>query len=399
MRSAMFFLKIAASLFAICGHTAIWTTFVNQAHATRLPKAGVVLVNIVGLGSLCGLPLVYAVLIATHGFARLSLLTNFQTNNLVATYYQVCMAVGVIALGWWTRHKLAKHDSGIVRCQTATRHDMVERLGTYPLGGGLSRFITRLPWNECFQLEVSEKELAIPTLDSNLDGLTIAHLSDLHFADAIDKRYFVEVAEITNALRPDLIVLTGDLVDRYRCIDWVPDTLGRLHAPHGIYAIFGNHDVRLKHHLNGLRDALVHTGIIYLGGRSLEKQIRSTRVIIAGNEMPWRTPAPDMSKDNVLEPKTLRLLLSHSPDQFRWARMHNFDLMLAGHNHGGQISIPFVGPLFSPSRYGVRYAGGTFYEAPTVLHVSRGISALDPIRYNCLPELALLTLRSPAPAK
>jgi hypothetical protein len=67
--------------------------------------------------------------------------------------------------------------------------------------------------------------------------------------------------------------------------------------------------------------------------------------------------------------------------------------MLAGHNHGGQIRLPWLGALISPSWYGWRYAGGLYHEPPTLLHVSRGIAAKHPIRLNCPPELALLILR------
>jgi uncharacterized protein len=90
----------------------------------------------------------------------------------------------------------------------------------------------------------------------------------------------------------------------------------------------------------------------------------------------------------------LRILLSHSPDQFAWARRWDFDLMLAGHTHGGQIRLPIVGPVVCPSRHGVKYAGGTFYSYPTLMHVSRGISAEAPIRLNCRPELSRLVLQT-----
>ena len=68
--------------------------------------------------------------------------------------------------------------------------------------------------------------------------------------------------------------------------------------------------------------------------------------------------------------------------------------MLAGHNHGGQIRLPYLGALITPSRYGFRYAGGVYFEPPTLLHVSRGLAGTHPIRLNCPPELALLVLQS-----
>jgi predicted MPP superfamily phosphohydrolase len=92
-----------------------------------------------------------------------------------------------------------------------------------------------------------------------------------------------------------------------------------------------------------------------------------------------------------------RILLAHTPDHLPWAKSHTFDLMLAGHNHGGQIRLPWLGALISPSWYGWRYAGGLYHEPPTLLHVSRGIAAKHPIRLNCPPELALLVLRCGSP--
>lgn len=118
--------------------------------------------------------------------------------------------------------------------------------------------------------------------------------------------------------------------------------------------------------------------------------------MIAGNEMPWIGPPP--SEPLPPGPAALRVALIHSPDQLPWARRLGFQLALAGHTHGGQVRLPGVGAVLTPSRNGTRYACGVFYERPTALHVSRGISALHPVRFGCRPELTRLILRSvPAP--
>ena len=88
------------------------------------------------------------------------------------------------------------------------------------------------------------------------------------------------------------------------------------------------------------------------------------------------------------------LLLSHTPDNIRWAQWNQIDLMLSGHNHGGQVRLPGFGPVYSPSIYGCHYASGVFWEPPTLLHVSRGISGKHPLRWNCLPEMTRLVLRA-----
>ena len=121
-----------------------------------------------------------------------------------------------------------------------------------------------------------------------------------------------------------------------------------------------------------------------------------TEVLIAGNEFPW-FPRPADADLAGLGQVSYAILLSHSPDQLPWARAHGFHLMLAGHTHGGQIRFPIVGPVVCPSRFGVRYASGMFDEPPTLMHVSRGLSGVHPLRFNCPPEVTLLELRRAIP--
>jgi predicted MPP superfamily phosphohydrolase len=118
-------------------------------------------------------------------------------------------------------------------------------------------------------------------------------------------------------------------------------------------------------------------------------------LILAGNELPWFGPAADIGEVSASETsgQPLRILLAHSPDQFGWAQRHGVHLMLAGHNHGGQVRLPLLGAILAPSRHGVRYAAGAYRTGDTVLHVSRGTSSLTPIRVNCPPEIAILVLR------
>jgi predicted MPP superfamily phosphohydrolase len=88
-------------------------------------------------------------------------------------------------------------------------------------------------------------------------------------------------------------------------------------------------------------------------------------------------------------PTALRLLLAHSPEQFRWAQARGFQLVLAGHLHGGQIDLPLLGPIS-----GGRYHAGVFSSRSTVMHVSRGLGAIFPLRWNCPAEITKLVLRT-----
>jgi len=89
-----------------------------------------------------------------------------------------------------------------------------------------------------------------------------------------------------------------------------------------------------------------------------------------------------------------RLLLSHTPDNAYWADRSGFDLMLAGHNHGGQVRLPLIGPVFMPSRYGRKFDAGAFQIGRMLLHVSRGVSGKHPYRFGCTPEITKIVLRS-----
>ena len=250
------------------------------------------------------------------------------------------------------------------------------------------------PFNQIMELHINEKVLVVPRLNPSLDGLTITHLSDVHYTGAITQEFHHEIVRQANALQSDMIALTGDIIDKRKCMGWLSEILGQLRAKHGVYFVLGNHDVRVRNEF-GVRDALTSQGLVDLGRRWLQIQIRDTPIILAGNELPWFVPAADMSDcRRTGKNPPLRILLSHAPDQLPWAQTNDIDLMLAGHTHGGQVQFPIVGPVLSPSRFGVRYASGTFYEKPTLMHVSRGISGTRHLRVNAPPELTKLRLVS-----
>jgi uncharacterized protein len=267
---------------------------------------------------------------------------------------------------------------------------------------------------------VTDWMLEVPRLAAALDGLSIVHLSDFHLTGRLGKAYFREVVRISNELQPDLVALTGDLMESAAYFDWIPDTFGRLKARYGVFFVLGNHDVR-THAIPRLRLLLEESGLIDLGGRSRQIEINGQPIVLMGNELPWIKHPPaacgfaepgvpllrrssarcDSPPDTACEQaaahgaaagSSLRIVLSHSPDQLAWARAQHADLMLAGHTHGGQIRIPPLGAIFSPSAWGVKHVAGIFYAPPTILHVTRGVSGDTPVRWRCPPEIAYLKL-------
>jgi hypothetical protein len=303
------------------------------------------------------------------------------------SYLLLCWACSGVGIVVWSIRLLAPSHAAIERSCRSTRVALASRAPA-------RHAMTRLPGNQSLSIELVERELALPRWPASLDGLTILHLTDLHFSGRIERGYFEAIVEMCQQTPADLVAITGDVLDSAECIEWLPHTLGRLRAPHGVYFIRGNHEMKVDD--QRMRRVLESCGLICLSGRWLAVDVRGTTLILAGNELPWFPPAADLSGAPPRMPDgPPRMLLSHSPDQLAWARRHDIDLMLAGHVHGGQVRLPILGAVLSPSRHGIKYACGLFHEPPTAMFVSRGISAEWPIRYLCAPELARLTIRSP----
>jgi len=280
-------------------------------------------------------------------------------------------------------------------CEVDRQVRIVDIEARYPdevVGDGRAKWVARLPRNQQFTLEVNEKTFVLPRLSKAWDGLSVVHFSDVHFRGPVTRRYFEAVTDEALSLNGDLIAFTGDLLDQKSCLDWVPSTLGRLSASLGCYFVLGNHDWYLGIDTD-IRATLQQFGWTDVAGRVVSLTRNDSQLDLCGTERPWMGVVPDLSR---CDAAAFKLLLSHGPDQIRWAQRHGIDLMLAGHTHGGQIRLPILGPVYSPSIHDTRYASGEFWEPPTLLHVTRGLSGREPIRYNCRPELTKLILRSAA---
>lgn len=303
-------------------------------------------------------------------------------------YFGMCLAAAAALPLIVLYRELAKPPEVLISNHSQTI-DIANELGHRPVGDGRHRWMARLPGNELFQVQTSEKNYRHPRCPAGWDGLSILHLSDFHLSGTPDRGYFEKLIDVSREMRADMVVFTGDLIDREDLLGWLPSTLGRLSAPLGCYFVLGNHDW-----YSGLADEirrrLAEWGWCDVAGRSVLLDVHDQRLAIGGSERPWMGSHPHF--DDV-PAEAFRILLSHTPDNIVWARRQRVDLMLAGHNHGGQVRLPVFGPVFSPSVFGCRYASGAFWEPPTLLHVSRGISGQHPWRWRCPPELTKLILR------
>lgn len=268
--------------------------------------------------------------------------------------------------------------------------DVARQLGYRPAGAGKYRPLALLPGNQVFQVDFAERTYAMPGLPAAWDGLTILHLSDLHFNGSPDRIFFQKVMDLCRQQEPDLVAITGDIVDSHTHHRWVVPVLGRLRWKVAAFAILGNHD--LWHSPGLVRRRLKRLKIRVIGNTWEQLDVRGEPLVVVGHEGPWFRPGPDLQD---CPPDPFRLCLSHTPDNLAWGRRNHVRLMLAGHNHGGQIRLPLLGAIFVPSKYSRRYDCGSFHEPPTLLHVSRGLAGQQPLRYLCRPEVTRIVLKAP----
>lgn len=386
---------LADSILALCGllgHSLLWTWMSNRLHSVAMPRRLISGISKVMDLFLLGIPTVFIWWQIDSGRPlpwRFSLLPEAGP---VFYYFVLCWIIAAWGLPRWARQRFSSPEKSLLLSNHTTRLDIAKELGYRPVAKLSGVLLDKIPGNQSCRIHVHEKIVSVPRLDPKLDGLSITHLSDFHFTGRIEKPYFERLVQHANNLNADLVVITGDIVDHDSYLQWIPETLGKLRSRQGVFFVLGNHDRRVSD-VPALRKRLTDGGLVDLGGKWKNLEINGSKILIAGNELPWFGPAAEA--EEFKDATGLRILLSHSPDQLPWAKARDFDLMLAGHTHGGQICFPVIGPVVCPSRFGVKYASGLFYESPTVMHVSRGISGLVPIRINCAPELTKLVLRSP----
>ena len=376
----------------VYGHLAICIWIINRIHATALPHWFVKGLDLIWYGFLFGLPAGTLAWIVFRPGIRL--LSWDRIDSFCILYGSICSCAAVFTTIVWYRYlsqleiteRLISNHTEVVNVRQK-RAKLTSSL--------IHTAIASLPGNQVFQLGIHRKTIKVPGLPKPLDGMTITHLSDLHFTGRVHREYFLEVIERANELRSDFVVITGDIVDKPKCLPWLNDILGQLKSRHGVLFVLGNHDLRI-HDESAVRNRMTENGHIDLGGRYAILSHNGYPIFFAGNELPWFSRATNMSEcpQRYKGKRPFRIALSHSPDQIEWARRFDIDLMLAGHTHGGQIRFPGIGPVFAPSWYGVKFASGTFYEKPTLLHVSRGLSGTRLLRINCRPELTQLVLQA-----
>jgi predicted MPP superfamily phosphohydrolase len=401
-------------LIASCvGHAEWWVLFINRLHSLAIPHHRLRWTR--RLHDVA-VPLYPLVLIWQAVFHHQGLLAGgqFRDQSPPIQAILIVTSLGVIpltagVLRWQLRHKhaFARADQ---RASTDLRQLQLQQPDVGDIGGPRRHPSKSLPGNDIFRIEINSKSIRLPsengmTNRSDSTGgeprdcpapgaghpaLRIVHFSDLHFIGCPGEGYYRWLFERAAEMRADAYAFTGDLIDDPELIPLATEILGRLTALAPCFFVLGNHDWRYDHGL--VRRSLQETGWVDVASQAVMATVGGRRILVAGNELPWLGTAPPDAHGVAAD---LKLLLSHSPDQVRFAQRAGYQVMLAGHTHGGQVVLPVIGPVYSPSRFGVHYASGLFEVGSLHLHVSRGIGGKDPLRWRCSPELTCLEIHAP----
>jgi len=240
-------------------------------------------------------------------------------------------------------------------------------------------------------VEVTRRRIRLARLPKAFEGFRIAQLSDFHIGPFMRANEIRRCVTITNQLKPDLIVMTGDFVA------WDPEAEGEvvqalsgLRAPYGVFGCLGNHETETQTEESITR--------MFAGQNVRILRQEHARIQVRGETLNLIGVDDSLSRSGVVKPlmmpDTVNILLSHGPNNFDRAAQLGIDLTLAGHTHGGQFSLEFLRRGLCLSRFETPYVSG-WYEKPggQQLYVNRGIGTTGfPIRFGARPEITVLEL-------
>jgi predicted MPP superfamily phosphohydrolase len=250
---------------------------------------------------------------------------------------------------------------------------------------------------EARNVRVERTELPSAALPAEFDGTKVLFVADIHAGPYMTSARLNRLVERINAEEPDIVLLGGDYVGgKMKGAKIFYPAIANVRATEGVYAVMGNHDS-----WEGADEAhagMEAAGITLLENDAVALERDGSRVWIAGLEDLY-TGEPSMAKTAEDIPvRDFSVLVSHNPDVFAEQLEENaetWDLVMAGHTHGGQLSLFGMVSPFTPSKHGERYRSGWKDEHDTPMLISNGIGTVTaPIRLFTRPEMHVITLRA-----
>jgi uncharacterized protein len=244
------------------------------------------------------------------------------------------------------------------------------------------------------QIEVSRHRVELRNLPGAFEGLRVVHLTDIHHSKYVSFNAVYRMVALSNRLRPDVVVLTGDYITWSRkYIRPVAKALKDLRSRLGVYAVLGNHDVRVD--ADAMTSSLEKSGIRVLRNASARIDHRAESLWLVGVDE-YSYGQSDLAKALKGVPKAApRILLAHNPEIIAEAARQDIDFIAAGHTHGGQVKLPYLKSLNIITQPTQEFLEGFVMAGKTQMYISRGLGkVIVPLRIKCPPELPTYTLRN-----
>jgi predicted MPP superfamily phosphohydrolase len=269
------------------------------------------------------------------------------------------------------------------------------------VAAGVGAFAVDAALIEPNRVRIVRQEIRLRRWPSRLDGFSIAQLSDFHYDPYFSVHPLRSSVEMVNALHPQLIVLTGDFVSvplfgepekGALMAEPCAQLLKKMTAPYGLWAVMGNHDAFSDP--DHVTAALRAEGIQVLLNQSAPIESNGGRFWLSGvDDVLGRGADLDGALRNIPSAEAT-ILLAHEPDFADRVAHYPVDLQLSGHSHGGQVRLPFAGPLYLPE-LARKYIRGLYKIGGLTLYTNPGIGTVSvPVRFHCPAEITLFTLRS-----
>ncbi|SFB35395.1 hypothetical protein SAMN04488072_11840 [Lentibacillus halodurans] len=263
------------------------------------------------------------------------------------------------------------------------------------LSGGTYYYAREL---EPAMLDIKHEQLSSVKIPNVFNDFKVVQFSDTHIGYHYSIEQLSDLIDTINEQNPDLILFTGDLVDKPHTYNWdhnLVQILGKLKADYGKYWIYGNHD-HGGYGTDIVRNVMSQSGFSLLQNEHVEIEMNNGQIILAGID-DVMLGRPDLEKTLAnADPNLYTLLLAHEPDYADNTVHFPVDVQLSGHSHGGQVRLPFIGHLYTPL-YAQNYVQGkhTFQNSNLTLYVNRGVGTTRlPYRFLCKPEIHIFTLKA-----
>ncbi len=245
-------------------------------------------------------------------------------------------------------------------------------------------------------IEIVSLDLTLPRLSPAFDGYKLVQFSDIHLGTGMTPKRLTQIVELVNAQKPDAIALTGDFVTHGSMEGLEPplvEVLSGLQPKDVGVAILGNHDHWTDPFV--VRRVIRRSGLVDLSNSTYTVERDGAVLHLAGVDDYWERLDRMDEVLARLPDEGAAVLLAHEPDYADIsAATGRFDLQISGHSHGGQVIIPFIGPLVLPS-YGKKYPIGRYQVGDMIQYTNRGVGTISPaVRFNCRPEITVFTLRA-----